>query len=330
MTTVEKLFSIISKNAKNGKYSSVEDVLFDVETLCNRFEITITPGEQLKFSTAFYNKYVNVEENEFADLFEEPENETEIILRKIEAYKAKLAENPANKISIQSMISKLRKKLRDLGYEYETSSVKVSEKSIESLKSRLEQLEVDLALAPMQKRKSVQSMISKIKKQLRDLGDTDFIKQPKEVKVKLTPAEKIGLEDTKDYRNYLINECYSINKTEPFNKLIILSVGNYAKTHNISIADLAKYTLKEEENIFSETIFPELNYTIIPTLIQNQTLKNMSKMEKSKASLSFNDIEVASNLCMLYNVDFDNEKIFKKIAKCQSINAVKKVLNSLD
>lgn len=339
MITAEKLLNILLKDIENGKLTTQDEVYVRFNNLCNTFNIDLSDEQKDIFILSFCDKYLpeqeeidSKEDDLLDDFLETPEDEIEKLLNKIEAYKAKIIENPEKKISIQSMISKLRKKLRDLGYEFETTTrTKTDKKSIESLKAKLEQLELDLALSPMQKRKSVQSMISKIKRQLRDLDDTEYIKQPKEKveKIKLTPAEKIGL-DANDYSNYLNNICETVDENTPFNKLIIAGLINYSRKNDIDLQALAKYTLREEKNIFSETLFPTLNYTIIPTLIQDQALKNLAKLQKSKYSLSIADIQVANNLCMQYNIDFDNEKLFKKIAKCQSINDVKLILNSLD
>ena len=342
----EKLFNILIKEVNNGKLTKLDEVYTRVFNLCNKLGIILTQEQRDAFVKAFCDKYLpeqeeieNLEDiieepsdvDDLDDFLETPEDEIKKLLNKIEYYKAKLLENPKNKISIQSMISKLRKKLRDLGYEFETTSkTKVDKKSIESLKAKLEQLELDLALSPIQKRKSVQSMISKIKKQLRDLGDITYIKVPKEKVIKLTPAEKIGLNE-KNFNAFINASCLAVDDSEPFNKLIIASIVKYAKKNNIDLQELAKFVLKFMKNKFTDFCFPIHTYKFIPniaSIIENQTLKNLVKLQKSKASLTFTDLYNIDNLFKQYKVDVTDEKLLKKIAKCQSINEVKLIVNS--
>ena len=295
MTNTEKLFKTLVKQIELGKISTILEVETQVDILCEKFDVELTSKQKEMFIKAFCEKYlpdtvVTSDVNDIDDFFEEPEDEIEKLLKKIEVYKAKLLENPENKISIQSMISKLRKKLRNLGYKMEMAP-RTQAKTIKTLKAKLEQLELDLALAPMQKRKSVQSMISKIKKQLRDFGDTEFVKQPKEVIVKQTPAEKIGL-DEEDFDTALINspenDWNNMQMSEPFNKLIIMFLVRYAKKHYIDLKELAKWVLKYRKNIFNKIY---TNDTEIGAIIERETLKNLINEVKSVRSLTSTEID---------------------------------------
>lgn len=339
MNPTEKLFNILVKDVESGKLNTQQDVQNKVFKLCGKYGIILTKEQRDTFVQAFCNKYLDQIENledilipeaeELVDedidiLFEEPESEEEIILKKIEAYKEKLKLNPENKVSIQSMISKLRKKLRDLGY-VEEKEQKVSKKTIKKFKEKLEQLELDLALAPMQKRKSVQSMISKIKKQLRDLGDTDYIKQPKEKVVKLTPAEKIGLNEM-DFDAYINVSCMNVKDTEPFNKLIIVTLLKYSKQNNIDLQELAIFVSKYMKNKFTDFCLPDNKFILgndVASLIENQTIKNLAKGIKSIRSLTIGELISLDSL----NIDLSNTKLLKKISKCSSIIEVNRLLN---
>lgn len=340
MITTEKLFNILLKDVKNGRLTTQDEVYSRFDKLCKMFEVNLSKKEKDIFVKSFCEKYLpeNLEDiiddidtdDLLNDFLEEPEDEIEKLLKKIDVYKEKLLTNPENKISIQSMISKLRKKLRDLGYEFETPS-RTNTKSIKDLKAKLEQLELDLALSPIQKRKSVQSMISKIKKQLRDLGDIEFAKQPKEVKIKLTPAEKIGL-DKDDFDTFINASCLATDDSEPFNKLIILTLVKYSKQNNIDLQELAKFVLKYMKNKFTDFCFADNKFNIftrsIASIIENQTLKNLAKLQKSKQSLTIGNLIIIEKICN--NIDVSDVKILKKLAKCQSINEVKLIVNSLD
>lgn len=320
MQPTELLFKQLLKNNKLGKYTTVEQVCDDVAKLCVKLGVYLTKEQEHVFATQFYKKHVFSENID--DLFEEPEDEIEKLLKKLDAYKAKLETNPENRISIMSMMSKIRKKLRDLGYDVQVSKTTQSD-NVEDLKARLEQLELDLALCPVQKRKSVQSMISKIKRKLRELGAEGFAKV--ETKVKSTPAQLIGLDEA-DFdialANSPENDWDNMHMSEPFNKLIILFLLRYSKEHDINLPELAKFVFKYRKNIFNETY---TNNTEIAAEIEKQTLKNLINGVKSTSSLASTEIDdLYLNLPEIVDA-----KLIKKLAKCSKLSQAQKIISKI-
>lgn len=311
MNIAEKIIdTLISKNLSSRAEVGVEFI-----KLCREYNISITQKQTELFIDSFCDKYLVSETNDELDsLFEEPEDEIEVLKNKIAAYQEKLKTNPANRTSIISMISKLRKKLRDLGYEEETASNKAVAKTAEDLKLRIEQLELDLALAPPQKVKSIQSMISKTKRALCELGDDTYIKVKKEKTVKFSPAELIGLDDVEFMEAF---ENLSIDESEPFNKSIITFIWEYAKMNDISLTVLAGYIGKYKKNIFSDKFAPE---NPVAQLVEKMTIKNLSKKEKSKLSLSLEDLNGIDTTIL------DGKQI-RKIAKCSTTKELDKILS---
>ncbi len=313
-TPVEILFNTLKKGARNGKYSTVEDVVEDVNKLSEKLSLSLSDEQIQIFSEKFYNQYV-----EFSDildnLIEEPEDEIEVIKKKIAAYSAKLTEAPANRISIMSMISKLRRKLRELGEEVETVRSPKAELTEEAIRAKIEQLELDLALAPSQKRKSVQSMISKLRKKLRDMGVEEVVEKTAKP-VKLTPAQKIGF-DENQFNKALENAVF--DSANPINKNLLLFLVYYTRKiqPDVDLIDLCKFILKyhrkdtvvnlaiklgklddidlsmmdlndlADEN--STELYDNNLYMIISDIVVT-TLKNVIKSVKATATLSLNDL----------------------------------------